>query len=125
MALSGSSFKTWQVLGFTSGFEGREVGCCVPVACLWPDLLFSDGTFTWVFPAADFARFHVQDVCGAAPRSGKKKCDRTQPALWDLWLASQLNGSTLCLQRQRTQVVVILAVKVLLRDMVLCRSWST
>ena len=56
----------------------------------------------------------ISKMCAELLRAKAKQVLPPQPSLWDSWLTSQLDASTLCLQRLRA---VIPAVKALLRDM--------
>ena len=58
----------------------------------------------------------ISKICVELLFAQAKQVLPPQPSLWDPWLASQLNASTLCLQRHRAQAVVIPAVRALLRD---------
>ena len=59
----------------------------------------------------------ISKKCVGLLRAKAKQVLPPRPSLWDSWLTSQLDASTLCLQRHRAQAVVIPAVKALLRDM--------
>ena len=56
-------------------------------------------------------------MCVELLRAKAKQVLPPQPSLWDSRLTSQLDASTLCLQRHRAQAGVIPAMKALLRDM--------